>query len=136
MPLSESSTSLASSSSCSARDFFEGALYLPVVDVFFATGGERLTAGGALFAAGCIPVGGRVRCFAVSLVRNEPVLFIRKDPVAAVSTTSIVTVGTEGRGLRALLISTTFGCVFGSGTAGFFGSVASLNRACSAKLMR
>src|SRR5690606_29862199 len=79
------------------------------------------------------------RCVAVSLVRNEPVLFILNVPVALGSTllggTTSMTVGTDARDARALSSSMTFGEFLGS-SSDFFGNVESLKRACSATLMR
>src|SRR5690606_25318894 len=115
-------------------------LYLPLVEVFLREiGGERFVGGVAVFAA-CFKPPVSARCVAVSLVRNEPVLFILNVPVALASTllggTTSMTVGTGARDARALSSSMTFGEFLEAASSDFFGNVESLKRACSATLMR
>ena len=69
---------------------------------------------------------------------NEPVSFSLNEPVAAVSTpgaTSIVTVGTTGRGGARIVQLDDLRFVRGR-RRGFFADGASLKRACSATLTR
>jgi hypothetical protein len=78
------------------------------------------------------------RCEPLVLVLNEPVSRERNEPVADVSmpcATSIVTVGTTGRAVRALFSSTTLASWAGA-AGGFFVDGASLKRPCSATLTR